>query len=332
MPKISVIVPVYKTEKYLRQCIDSILSQNLSDLEVICINDGSPDNSIDIISDYEKRDSRIVVIDKKNEGVGRARNDGINKASGEFVAFIDSDDYYPSKNVLESLYNAAKEHNVQVCGGRKVKLETDGSLIHDEKIFGEHGLKFAPQGLVQYSDYGYDYGYTQFIFRRDMLIQNHIYFPPYERFQDPPFYVKTMITAGVFYMCDLESYCYRMVPSASKYSLSKSFDFLCGLTDNLNMSESAGMWKLHYLTAMRLYKDASFMAAQNIGEDDFPVLLEKFIKTICVVNKKKLEEEGYNLPSPFLPEVFSYMRDATMKYEKLRNNKIAKMISKALKH
>ncbi len=332
MSKISVIIPVYNVEQYLRQCLDSVISQTLSDIEIIIINDGSPDNSINIIREYEKKDSRIIVIDKKNEGVGKARNDGINKASGEFVAFMDSDDYYPTKNTLDILYNSAKKNNVKICGGRKAKLETDGSIIHDEKSFYEYDLGFEACGKCKYADYGYDYGYWRFIYNREMLIDNDIFFPPYKRFQDPPFFVKAMITAGEFYMCDLESYCYRMVPSASKYSLSKSYDLLCGLNDNLKMSEAAGVWKLHYLTAMRLYKDASFMAAKNINDDSFSELLEKFILTVSAINKKKLEEEGYILPKPFIPELFSYMRNATMKYEKIRKNKVVKMISRILNH
>lgn len=328
MPKISVIIPVYNVEQYLRQCLNSVISQTLSDIEIIIINDGSPDNSINIIREYEKKDSRIIVIDKQNEGVGKARNDGLNKANGEFVAFMDSDDYYPAENVLDILYNTAKKNDVKICGGRKAKLETDGSLIHDEKNIYEYDLCFEACEKCRYSDYGYDYGYTQYIFNREVLIDNDIFFPLYRRFQDPPFFVKAMITAGEFYMCDIESYCYRMVPSASKFSLSRSYDLLCGLNDNLDMSESAEMWKLHYLTAMRLYKDASFMAAHNINDEKYPELLEKFIMTISKVNKKKLEEEGYSLPSPYLPEIFSYMRNATMKYEKLRNKKILKPIKK----
>ena len=332
MPKISVIIPVYNVEQYLRECLDSVVSQTLSDIEIIIINDGSPDNSINIIREYEKKDSRIVVIDKKNEGVGKARNDGLRRATGEYIAFMDSDDYYPTENVLEVLYNTAKENNVKVCGGRKVKLETDGSLNHDEKCFTEYDLSFEPSGKCKYADYGYDYGYWQFIFSRKMLIDNDVFFPPYRRFQDPPFFVKAMITAGEFYMCDMESYCYRMVPSAAKLNISKTTDLLSGLKDNLNMSAEAGIWKLHYLTAMRLYRDASFMAAKNINEKDFSALLSKIIKTMSFVNEAKLLEEGYNLPQPYLPEVFTYLQDATVKYERLRNNKIAKTASKLLKH
>ena len=80
-PKVSVIVPVYNTAKYLPECLDSILSQTLKDIEAVAINDGSPDNSIDILKEYAAKDERLKIIDKKNEGVGKARNDGIRAAA-----------------------------------------------------------------------------------------------------------------------------------------------------------------------------------------------------------------------------------------------------------
>ena len=95
MVTLSVIVPVYNTEKYLRECLDSVINQTLKDIEIICINDGSTDRSLDILKEYALKDNRIKIIDKKNEGVAAARNDGIRIANGEFVCFMDSDDYYP---------------------------------------------------------------------------------------------------------------------------------------------------------------------------------------------------------------------------------------------
>ncbi|MDR1943165.1 MAG: glycosyltransferase [Endomicrobium sp.] len=95
-PKISVIVPIYNTEKYLSECLDSILGQTFKDLEVICINDGSPDDSDKILEEYSKRDSRIVIIRQKNMGLAEARNSGLRVASGEYIGFVDSDDWIDS--------------------------------------------------------------------------------------------------------------------------------------------------------------------------------------------------------------------------------------------
>ena len=93
MPKISIIVPVYKTETYLRQCIDSLINQTFQDIEIILVDDGSPDNSPAICDEYAAKDQRIKVIHKQNAGVSEARNSGIDAAKGDFLMFVDSDDW-----------------------------------------------------------------------------------------------------------------------------------------------------------------------------------------------------------------------------------------------
>lgn len=106
MPKVSIIVPVYNTEKYLRPCLDSILAQTFTDFETILVNDGSTDSSGQICDEYVQRDNRFVVVHKQNEGVTKARIDGYNKCTGDYVAFIDADDYV-SNIYLERLINTA---------------------------------------------------------------------------------------------------------------------------------------------------------------------------------------------------------------------------------
>lgn len=111
MPKVSIIVPVYNTEQYLEQCLDSLVNQTLKDIEIIVINDGSPDNSNKIIKKYEKKyPKKIKGYEKENGGLSDARNFGISKASGEYLAFLDSDDYV-SLDTYEKLYNKAKTEN-----------------------------------------------------------------------------------------------------------------------------------------------------------------------------------------------------------------------------
>ncbi len=114
MPKVSVIVPIYNVEKYLVQCLDSLINQTLKDIEIILIDDGSPDNSGKICDEYAKKDKRINVIHKKNEGVSAARNDGIKAAKGKFLMFVDSDDWCDEK-MCETAYNKIMEKNVEMA-------------------------------------------------------------------------------------------------------------------------------------------------------------------------------------------------------------------------
>lgn len=111
MPKVSVIVPIYNVEKYLEKCINSLLSQTLEDIQIILVNDGSKDNSGNIAREYEKNNkNRIIYVEKENGGLSDARNHGLKYATGDFVAFLDSDDYI-EKNAYEEMYNKAIEEN-----------------------------------------------------------------------------------------------------------------------------------------------------------------------------------------------------------------------------
>lgn len=117
MPIISIIVPIYNVEKYLKKCIDSILNHSFSDFELILVDDGSPDNCGEICDEYAKKDNRIKVIHKKNGGLSDARNAGIEIAEGKYLAFIDSDDYIED-DMFEVLYKNIVEYNadMSVCG------------------------------------------------------------------------------------------------------------------------------------------------------------------------------------------------------------------------
>ena len=121
MPQISVIVPIYNTEKYIHKCINSILGQSFRDIEIILVNDGSEDNCGQIVNEYQKADARIKVIHKENGGLWSARNAGLDIATGKYISFIDSDDWV-KREMLEEMYNKAEEHQADlvVCNYNKV--------------------------------------------------------------------------------------------------------------------------------------------------------------------------------------------------------------------
>lgn len=113
-PKISIIIPVYNVEKYLAECLDSCINQTLKDIEIICVDDCSPDNSIKILEEYQQKDSRIKIIrHEKNRNLGGARNTGLENATGEYVWFVDSDDYIDTK-ACQILYGTIKKFDVDM--------------------------------------------------------------------------------------------------------------------------------------------------------------------------------------------------------------------------
>ena len=112
-PKVSVIVPVYNVAEYLGQCLDTILLQTLQDIEVICVDDGSTDNSLNILNTYAMFDERLKVIHQENAGAGPARNRGIKEATGDFLIFLDGDDFFHPE-MLEKMVVKAEEDNSDV--------------------------------------------------------------------------------------------------------------------------------------------------------------------------------------------------------------------------
>ena len=133
MAIISIIVPVYNAEKYLSRCIDSILRQTFADFELILVNDGSSDKSKEICEKYSGSDPRIKLINQKNSGVSAARNTGLDNASGEYIGFVDSDDFI-EKNMYEELYNILKKTgaDISVCGIKDVFSEETGNFQKSE--------------------------------------------------------------------------------------------------------------------------------------------------------------------------------------------------------
>lgn len=129
MPKISAIVPIYNVEKYLDRCVKSLINQTLKDIEIILVDDGSPDKCPVICDKYAEQDSRIRVIHKENGGLGYARNSGLEISTGEYIYFIDSDDYI-SENAFEELYKVAIENQADVCyAGFYLIDEESGSTV-----------------------------------------------------------------------------------------------------------------------------------------------------------------------------------------------------------
>ena len=113
MPKVSVVIPVYNVDRFLAQCLDSVVAQTLSDIEIICVNDGSTDRSSSILNEYAQRDTRIVIVDQANQGLAGARNTGLDAATGQYVLFLDSDDW-AEVTMIEEAYTRCAEDDAEI--------------------------------------------------------------------------------------------------------------------------------------------------------------------------------------------------------------------------
>ncbi len=155
MAKVSIVVPIYNVEKYLRECVDSILNQTLRDIEVILVDDGSPDACPQIVDEYARQDSRVVAIHQPNSGYSRAVNHGIEKSHGEYIGIIESDDWI-EPDMYEKLYKSAKKYNTDVTKGMFTKYNsTLPAGARDEVFRNPSGidLSLAPDGAFKITDW-----------------------------------------------------------------------------------------------------------------------------------------------------------------------------------
>ncbi len=264
--KVSVIMPVYNRAGVLQKAVRSVMDQTLREIELVCINDGSTDNTVMVLKKLARKDPRIRVLSQRNAGAGPARNYGLKRAKGEFVAFLDSDDWYASEDVLEKLYQKAIANQVKIClgGSRRAKLGKLQPLEFPGKVY------FTKEALIEYRDYQFTHGYCRGIYDRKMLIENWVCFPAYQRYQDPPFFVRAMISAKCFYaVTDIvliydESCNYQKI----NWNERKTTDLLKGIRDILSLAEEHSYIRLQRDFVQRIrYGDWSEIFSKNLRGD-----------------------------------------------------------------
>ena len=235
MPLISIIVPVYNMERYLRECMDSILCQTVKDLEIICVDDGSKDSSPDILREYSEKDGRIVIISKENTGYGDSMNRGLECATGKFIGIVEPDDFI-EPDMFETLLKNAEENDLDVSRCTFLYLEeATGEESKEHYPFMIKDRVYAPRDcpetfFQQPSDWVN-------LYRKDFLDRNGIRFlpTPGASFQDTSFLFKAYASADRFMITDRQLYHYRINENSSVKQKSSKIYFLCG--------EYGEMWK-----------------------------------------------------------------------------------------
>ncbi len=191
--KVSVIVPIYNTEKYIGKCLSSLVNQTLQDIEIICVNDGSTDNSMITVRKFANKDPRIKIIEQENKKQGAARNAGMKIATGEYIGFVDSDDWV-DLDFYEKLYNTAKNHNFDIALGTNVRVKKNCNKkrlnITEEKEYTSVQDKFDIN--VQWKNPCP----TNKIYKRDLLLKHDIKWPEDVYCEDRIFTLKTIYYAN----------------------------------------------------------------------------------------------------------------------------------------
>lgn len=210
--RFSVIVPVYNVEKYLKKCVNSILSQNYTDFELILVDDGSPDNCPAICDEYSKKDDRVVVIHKKNGGLSDARNVGIMKAKGEYVLFIDSDDFWTETTVLEKIASVIDKDNPTIVQfGHEMYFQNEDKLIEGAprnlEIYNGKNIEEVFWNLVSVGELAISA--CSMVINRSFLIENELYFVKGLKTEDLEWAIRMFVCEPVLYSIDEYFYGYR---------------------------------------------------------------------------------------------------------------------------
>ena len=201
--KISVIIPVYNVEKYIRQCLESVINQTLKNIEIIVVNDGTKDNSMKIAEEYLS-DKRIRIINKENGGQSSARNAGMREAKGKYICFIDSDDFI-EKTMMEELYNKIEETNSDV-------VESGISLYDNKthKIKERENKKYSYTGKGSYLWGEYTTEVCNKIYKKDFLIANNIFFEEGMIHEDDLFTIRILFSTNKICHIQKSFYYYRI--------------------------------------------------------------------------------------------------------------------------
>lgn len=274
MIKVSVIVPIYNAEKYLVQCLDSIVNQTLKDIEIILIDDGSTDGSAEICKMYLS-DSRVSYYHKENEGLAAARDDGMMRANGEYIGFVDSDDWI-KPDMYEKMYTAAKSNDSDVVfcnciqneNGHRFNRELPVGAYDRDKIKSE----VLPQTLAFISKDGgkraIRWSNCMRIYKKDTLNKNNIKFDRrLRRSQDLQLTYESMLVAQNFYYIDEPFYHNRVV------------------LDSLSRGYTKNMWPLYTYLIEILYKDTENFTEMDLMDQMH--LRAFFFATDCIENEMK---------------------------------------------
>ena len=284
MAKVSVIIPVYNVEKYLHKTLDSVINQTLKDIEIICVDDCSSDNSFDILEQYRKKDSRIKIIkNSKNQGVGAARNIGMDFATGDYIMFLDSDDWY--ENVaIEKCYNQAENNqNDIIIFGHNRFYSATGEIKYNNDFLKpfRNWINFTSVNLdkINSNSIGQCFVWS-LIYRRKFIIENNLRFMHINTFEDQSFYVKSLMLSKSVSFIDYPLYNYRIRRGSLTFCYKNQHeDFLNAKRDILEnihlLSPTGNLKRSIYINTIQ----ASLYWYSRYSKE-YPDISEKFFQCI----------------------------------------------------
>lgn len=244
LAEISVIIPVYNVEKYLRECIDSVCNQTFKDIEIICVDDGSDDSSLEILKEYEVKDKRFKIFENSHEGPSSARNIGLDNAEGKYIYFMDSDDFI-EHDALEKLYNTAEKNDTDMVIFKLINLDDDTmerypSTYYDMDYFiGIENRVFKYDDVLEYI-YKIPVSLPGKFYKSELL--SDIRFEMGIIFEDNPFFVESLFKSERIYFLNEYLYIRRVRPKSITTSNKNFADFITVSDMLIDISKRYGVY------------------------------------------------------------------------------------------
>lgn len=319
---VSIIVPVYNSERYLKQCLDSLVNQTMQEIEIICVNDGSTDNSLQIIMNYAEKDNRIKIIDKENEGQGAARKTGLKQANGEYISFVDSDDWLKldsyeklHKNAISNRsdivmfdinrYDENKNKYTYFDGCNVSKYLDNENIVYNEFIFDYTNIKpfllnksFSPCAKIYKNKF--------------LKCYDDFYFPKHTIYEDVPFHVQILLRAKKISYYPEMLYIYRISnvnssTARSSISTKKVFDIFTVVNkveDILIDHKKIQEFKYEFFT----FKIVQLI--QWLNKCNVTLKNEFFEQVKANFEKMSLEDDEINVLNPKIMEKYQNIRNS----------------------
>lgn len=280
---VSVIIPVYNVEQYLKQCVDSVLNQTYQKIEVILVDDGSPDKCPEICDLYAKTDSRVRVLHQENAGLSEARNAGIQASSGEYIIFLDSDDFWDDKNALKRIVDRLKKTNPDVlnCSYKKYYEDTGIQISRfDNCLAMPDELKKKSEQLDYLTkEFLYIASACNKIIRTDIL-KKYMKFQKGKLSEDVEWCARLLYYAQSFdFVCE-EFYCYRQRAMSITHTMKEKscIDLTDNILECIRIAEKADKETKEYIYRYTAYQLSTFVAVQAIATKCPPECIERLKK------------------------------------------------------
>lgn len=288
MVKISIIMPVYNQAEFLEETFKSITRQTLKDIEVICVNDGSTDDTQKTLEALKERYPFIKIYTTENQGSGFARNYGIQKATGEYIAFLDADDSFVDEKALEKMYMYGHKNNANIVCANLVRINQDRKI---EKKYNPKAARFnyfIQKDVLEPVEYGIPWAFYKNIYKTSFLKDNNIEFPDLIRGQDPIFLANVLKTLDEIHVINTNLYGYNHSVSG-------------GVNIKLNTYEKKEAYIQHFKDTMDILKEAEFESPLREYKKEF-INYIKFQDNLDDLDLQEIVPRIFNNPDEYFTD------------------------------